>query len=86
MNAVRLRKLLSTLEGEDYPGRPARAPIGSFARPRSAARSRCPTSTSTSDIGGYAKVKERLRAEILDVLARKDQLTDAEADRAVWRS
>ena len=30
------------------------------------------------DIGGYAKVKKRLRAEILDVLTLKDQKTDAE--------
>ena len=49
--------------------RPTRAaPIASCARRRSAARSKCPTSTSTSDIGGYAKVKEQLRNEILDVL------------------
>src|SRR5262249_10250069 len=30
------------------------------------------------DIGGYAKVKRRLRAEILDVLALKDRSTEAD--------
>ena len=34
------------------------------------------------DIGGYAKVKERLRAEILDVLARKDQRDRARSEIA----
>src|SRR5207245_7507200 len=29
------------------------------------------------DIGGYARVKQRLRAEILDVLAHKEEVTDA---------
>ena len=78
VNAVRLRKLLSTLEGEDYPADPTQrlppAPPGHARRHAGSARA----SASTSDIGGYAKVKERLRSEILDVLARKDQLHRAE--------
>ena len=68
------------------PRRPAPTPIASCVRPRSAARSKCPTSTSTRDIGGYAKVKKRLRAEILDVLARKDKLTERRTRSRAWRS
>ncbi len=35
------------------------------------------------DVGGYAKVKERLRFDVLDVLARKDLLTDEEQIRTM---
>ena len=42
-----------------------------------------PTINLDHDIGGYAKVKERLRNEILDVLARKDELTNEEQIRAM---
>jgi cell division protease FtsH len=75
MNAVRLRKLLSTLEGEDYPANPA----GAYRQLRQATLGgtlEVPNIGLDKDIGGYAKVKQRLRAEILDVLARKDQLTN----------
>src|SRR5579884_2805098 len=75
MNAVRLRKLLSTLEGEDYPANAAAA----YRQLRQATLGgtlEVPTISIDRDIGGYKKVKERLRAEVLDILARKDQLTD----------
>ncbi|MEK6236602.1 MAG: AAA family ATPase, partial [Planctomycetales bacterium] len=78
MNAVRLRKLLSTLEGEDYPADPTRA----FHQIRQATVSgqlEIPNVNLEKDIGGYARVKERLRKEILDVLAFKDQSVDAQA-------
>ena len=77
MNAVRLRKLLSTLEGEDYPANPQQA----YRQLRQATLGgtlEVPNINLDNDIGGYAKVKERLRNEILDVLARKDQLTNEE--------
>jgi cell division protease FtsH len=76
VNAVRLRKLLSTLDGEDYPADPKRA----YAQVRQATLSgsmEVPAVDLDGDIGGYAKVKQRLRAEILDVLARRDKATDA---------
>ena len=61
VNAVRLRKLLSHARGRGLPGRPEAgvppAPPGDARRARWKSR----TSTSTSDIGGYAKVKEQLR-------------------------
>jgi cell division protease FtsH len=77
MNAVRLRKLLSTLEGEDYPTDPRHA----YRQLRQATLQgtlEVPTIDLESDIGGYAKVKKRLKAEIIDVLALKDRATNAE--------
>jgi cell division protease FtsH len=75
VNAVRLRKLLSTLEGEDYPADPKRA----YMQVRQATLSgamEVPTVDLDTDIGGYAKVKQRLKAEILDVLNKRDKATD----------
>jgi cell division protease FtsH len=76
VNAVRLRKLLATLEGEDYPANPRLA----YAQLRQATLGgtlEVPDLDLDADIGGYARVKKRLRAEILDVLAYKDSVTDA---------
>jgi cell division protease FtsH len=75
VNAARLRRLLSTLQGEDYPAdtRPA------FAQLRAGTlvgQLQVPDVDLHRDIGGYAKVKERLQRDILDVLAHKDQLSD----------
>jgi cell division protease FtsH len=82
VNAVRLRKLLSTIEGEDYPSNPQQA----FRQLRQATLGgalEVPNISLDNDIGGYTKVKQRLRAEILDILARKDQQTSAEAIKAM---
>ncbi len=75
MNAVRLRKLLATLEGEDYPAEPRRA-YEQIRQATMTGQLEVPHVDLTLDIGGYAKVKERLRAEILDVLAFKDRSTE----------
>jgi cell division protease FtsH len=77
VNAVRLRKLLSTLDGEDYPADPKRA----YAQLRQATLTgamEVPSVDLDADIGGYAKVKQRLKAEILDVLSKRDKATEAE--------
>src|SRR6478672_305763 len=74
VNAVRLRKLLSTLEGEDYPSDPKYA----YHQLRQATLSgslEIPEISLETDIGGYEKVKKRLRTELLDVLARRDAAT-----------
>jgi len=71
INAVRLRKLLSTLEGEDYPTDPKQA----YRQLREATLSgslEVPDVNLETDIGGYDKVKKQLRQEILDVLQRRD--------------
>jgi cell division protease FtsH len=75
INAVRLRKLLSTLEGEDYPADPKRA----YEQVRQATLSgdmEIPSVDLENDIGGYAKVKQRLRAEVLDMLTKRDKSSD----------
>lgn len=78
VNAVRLRRLLSTLEGEDYPSDPKRA----YAQLRQATLSgqmEIPSVDLDKDIGGYAKVKAKLKAEILDSLQKRDKAMDAKA-------
>lgn len=76
MNAARLRKLLSTLEGEDYPEDPSRA-YAQIRQATSGGKLEVPTIDLETQIGGYTRVKKRLQSEILDILARKDQSTDA---------
>src|SRR5215213_9809144 len=75
VNAVRLRRLLSTLEGEDYPADPKRA----YAQLRQATLSghmEIPSVDLEKDIGGYDKVKQKLKAEILNTLQKRDRATD----------
>src|SRR5436309_5187712 len=82
VNAVRLRKLLSTLEGEDYPANPANA----YRQLRQATLGgtlEVPTISMEKDIGGYVKVKEQLRNEVLNLLSRKEGLTSEEQIRAM---
>ena len=76
VNAIRLRRLLSSLTGEDYPTDPEPA----LAQLRSATLSgdlSLPNIDLHKDIGGYQKVKNRLQAEILDILTSKEELDDA---------
>ncbi len=77
VNAVRLRKLLSTLEGEDYPAEPKLA----YRHLRQATLTgtlEIPDIHLENDIGGYTKVKKRLREEILDVLQKRDAAQNPE--------
>lgn len=78
VHAARLRQLLSTLEGEDYPGdaRPA------WDQLRAATLEDdldLPDLDLRRDIGGYPRVKERIQRDILDVVARKETLEDPAA-------
>jgi cell division protease FtsH len=82
MNAIRLRKVLSTLEGEDYPANPA----GAYRQVRQATLTgtlEVPNIDLDNDIGGYDEVKKQLRADILDVLTRKDQMTSEDQIKAL---
>jgi cell division protease FtsH len=75
VNAVRLRRLLGSLTGEDYPAEPKLA----LAQLRTATLStdvELPSVNLEKDIGGYAPVKERLGQEILAILSAKDKLND----------
>jgi cell division protease FtsH len=82
INAVRLRKLLSTLEGEDHPANPQNA----YRQLRQATLGgtlEVPNIRFDEDIGGYVKVKDQLRNEVLNLLARKEHLTGEELIRAI---
>ncbi|MBA3393635.1 MAG: AAA family ATPase [Deltaproteobacteria bacterium] len=75
VNAVRLRRLLASLTGEDYPADPS----GAFKQLRTATLTNdveLPSVDLEKDIGGYKEVKERLTAEILAILGAKDKLSD----------
>ncbi|NMO17222.1 AAA family ATPase [Pyxidicoccus fallax] len=82
VNAVRLRRLLGAITGEDYPtdARPAYAQLRTATLTGNLS---VPELDLHGDIGGYAKVKQRLQQEILDVLAHKDTLNDPEAVKRV---
>jgi cell division protease FtsH len=77
VNAVRLRRLLATLEGEDYPADPKHA-YRQLRQATLVGTLELPDVDLARDIGGYERVKTRLRAEILDVLARKERTTEAD--------
>src|SRR5215831_13277253 len=77
VNAARLRRLLATLEGEDYPGDPRMA-YRQLRQATLVGSLEVPEINLDTDIGGYSKVKKRLKAEILDVLAHKDRSSDPE--------
>lgn len=75
VNAVRLRRLLSAVKTEDYP-----ADLGpAFAALRAGTLTgqlELPEISLERDIGGYARVKERLKEDIVDLVAHKDGLAD----------
>lgn len=71
VNSVRLRRVLSSIEGEDYPtdAEPA------FAQVRAstiASDMQIPNVDMFKDIGGYKKTKDRMKSEIIDLIAKKD--------------
>jgi cell division protease FtsH len=82
MNAVRLRKMLASLEGEDYPASPLRA-YRQIRSATSGGQLEVPHVDLDRDIGGYEKVKRRLKCEILDVLALKERKTEADEIRSL---
>ena len=75
VNAVRLRRLLSTVTGEDYPAdsKPAWQQLRAQTL---TGHLHVPDVDLHKDVGGYAKVKDRLQRDILDVLVHKDTLLD----------
>jgi cell division protease FtsH len=77
INTVRLRKLLATLEGQDYPA-DARPVYRQLRQATLVGSLEVPEIDLDGDIGGYAKVKKRLKLEILHVLAHKDRCADPE--------
>lgn len=82
VNAVRLRRLLSTITGEDYPSDP-RPAERQLRQATLVGQLTLPDVDLAGDIGGYTKVKERLQKEILDVLALKDAAADERAMKSI---
>jgi cell division protease FtsH len=80
VNAVRLRKLLSTLEGEDYPADPKQA-YRQLRQATLTGNMEIPDVDFERDIGGYVKVKKQLRQEVLDILGRRDRSTSEDEIR-----
>lgn len=75
VHAVRLRQLLSSLEGEDYPDDPD--PI--WAQIRQATLEgelAVPELDLDADVGGYAEVKRKIKEDILEIITRKEALDD----------
>jgi cell division protease FtsH len=77
VNAVRLRRLLSTLEGEDFPA-DTKLVYRQLRQATLTSTLEVPDVSLETDIGGYDKTKKRLRQEVIDVLARRDSATDEE--------
>ena len=82
VNAVRLRRMLSTLEGEDYPADSKHA-LRQLRQATVAGSLTLPDLDLYKDIGGYQKVKDQLQKEILDVLSARDSNTDPEAVKQI---
>lgn len=81
-NAVRMRRLLSTLETEDYPEDPRRA-LDELRAGTLTGELSVPEIGLEDDIGGYQKVKDRLKNEIMEILATKDAQTSDEAVKGI---
>ena len=82
VNAVRLRRLLPAISGIDYPEDPKPAYI-QLRRATLNAAFEMPDVDLDDDVGGYTKVKTRLRNEILDILQAKSALESPEAIKRV---
>lgn len=82
LNAVRLRKLLLSLDGEDYPADP-RPVYAQIRQTTSGGTLELPQVDLERDLGGYTAVKQQLKEEILDLLLLRDRQPDEAAMRRV---
>ncbi|MEZ6140644.1 MAG: AAA family ATPase [Zavarzinella sp.] len=81
VNPVRLRRLLSTLDGEDYPADPTLA-YKKLRQSTLTGTLEIPNIDLQSEIGGYRQVKKRLLDEIIGILRKRDEAsTEAEIKR-----
>jgi ATP-dependent Zn protease len=76
-NAVRLRRMLSSMNGVDYPPDP-RPALAQLRAATLVGEASVPDMDMRKDIGGYGKVKDQLEQEIIAVLKAKDALSDPE--------
>lgn len=82
VNAIRIRRLLPAIQGIDYP-EDNKQVMGQLRKATMSSSFEMPQVDIDDDIGGYAKVKTRLKAEILDILASKSKLEDPEAIKRI---
>lgn len=78
VNAVRLRRMLSAVTGEDYPS-DIKDAVRQLRTATLSTDVQLPNIDIDKDIGGYTPVKDRLKDEILQILSAKDKLTDPAA-------
>lgn len=82
LHAIRLRQLLASLEGEDYPD--DASPV--WAQIRQATLEgdlSVPELSLDDDIGGYKEVKRRIKDDILEIIKRKEALEDPKQIAAI---
>ena len=84
LNPVRLRKILSRIEGPDFPDTP-RGALSQIRQATVAGQLEIPHVDLEKDIGGYCDVKKHLNEEILEILARRDHAPDEEARQRLER-
>ncbi len=78
VHAARLRTVLSSLEGEDYP-EDTRSIWSQIRQATLRSELTLPDLDLHLDIGGYGTVKGRLQRDIIDLVRRKDQLAETDA-------
>jgi cell division protease FtsH len=78
VHAVKLRRLLGAIRGEDFPADP-RPVLDQLRSATLHGNLAVPDVNLYRDIGGYTQVKERIQKEILDLLSHKEKLNDADA-------
>jgi len=84
LNPVRLRKILSRIEGPDFPDTP-RGALSQIRQATVAGQLEIPHVDLDKDIGGYSDVKKHLNEEILDILARRDHAPNEESRQRLER-
>lgn len=82
VNAIRLRRLLPAISGIDYPDDPKPA-YTQLRRATLHSSFEMPDVDIDADVGGYEKVKTRLKNEILDILAAKSKQATPEAIKRI---
>jgi len=76
LHVVAFRQLMSSLRGEDYPDHAD--PIWAQIRQATVEGTMSiPEMSLEKDIGGYADVKTKIVEDILDIIKRKEELTDS---------
>lgn len=81
-NPVRLRRLLAAIEGQDFPPN-AKGVLAQLRQGTLQAGLELPMIDLQRDIGGYEKVKNRIRQEILEILELRDGADEPERARAL---